>query len=122
VIDVDTGAPVAGAELDVWQNGENRLYAVQDPHAPEDHLRGRFRTRDDGYATLVTHIFDQDSEYLESDAVFAVKSSLLRHFEERSGKDPARPPGVEEPWCSLLSDLLLARGASTRVEDHGRTA
>jgi len=28
------GEPLAGAELDVWQNGDNRLYAVQDPNAP----------------------------------------------------------------------------------------
>ena len=47
------GSPVAGAELDVWQNGDDQLYAVQRPEAPEDHLRGRFRTRDDGsYAFL----------------------------------------------------------------------
>ncbi|MBN9622090.1 MAG: 6-chlorohydroxyquinol-1,2-dioxygenase, partial [Actinobacteria bacterium] len=46
------GTPL-DAELDVWQNGDNRLYAVQDPDAPEDHLRGRFRTRaDGGYAFL----------------------------------------------------------------------
>jgi catechol 1,2-dioxygenase len=167
VIDIATGAPVAEAELDVWQNGENRQYAVQDPDTPEHHLRGRFRTRDDGsyafltvrpvpypipddgpvgtmlhasgrhpwrpahihmivradgYTTLVTHIFDQDSAYLDSDAVFAVKSSLLRHFQDRSSEDPARPPGVDRPWCSLRSDILLARGVSTRVEDHGRTA
>jgi hydroxyquinol 1,2-dioxygenase len=38
------GSPIAGAELDVWQNGDNRLYAVQDPDAPEQHLRGRFLT------------------------------------------------------------------------------
>jgi hydroxyquinol 1,2-dioxygenase len=43
-----TGEPIAGAELDVWQNGANRLYAVQDPDAPDDHLRGRFITGDDG--------------------------------------------------------------------------
>src|SRR5258708_24377862 len=42
------GRPLAGAELDIWQNGDNELYAVQDPDAPEDHLRGRFVTRDDG--------------------------------------------------------------------------
>jgi len=42
------GSPLAGAELDVWQNGDNELYAVQDPDAPEFHLRGRFRTREDG--------------------------------------------------------------------------
>lgn len=42
------GAPIAGAELDVWQNGDNRLYAAQDDDAPDDHLRGRFRTEADG--------------------------------------------------------------------------
>ena len=42
------GEPIAGAELDVWQNGHDRLYAVQRPEAPEDHLRGRFETRADG--------------------------------------------------------------------------
>ena len=26
----EQGAPIAGAEFDVWQNGEDRLYAVQD--------------------------------------------------------------------------------------------
>ena len=42
------GTPIAGAELDVWQNGSNRLYAVQDPDAPDDHLRGRFLTDGEG--------------------------------------------------------------------------
>ena len=42
------GAPIAGAELDVWQNGADMLYAVQRPEAEEDHLRGRYVTRDDG--------------------------------------------------------------------------
>jgi hydroxyquinol 1,2-dioxygenase len=40
--------PIAGAELDVWQNGDNQLYAVQDEEAPNDHLRGRFLTDADG--------------------------------------------------------------------------
>jgi catechol 1,2-dioxygenase len=45
----DTEAtPVAGAELDVWQNDDNGLYAVQEAEGPEEHLRGRFRTREDG--------------------------------------------------------------------------
>ncbi|HZO06454.1 MAG TPA: dioxygenase [Solirubrobacterales bacterium] len=43
VLDLD-GNPIAGAELDVWQNGDNQLYAVQDAEAPDDHLRGRFMT------------------------------------------------------------------------------
>lgn len=167
VLEVSTGTPIPDAELDVWQNSENRLYAVQDPDAPEHHLRGRFRTRADGsyaflavrpvpypipddgpvgamltatgrhpwrpahihivvradgYGTLVTHIFDDASEYLDSDAVFAVKPSLLRRFEERGQDDPARPDGVHGPWCSLECDFVLAPGVSTKVEDGGRTA
>jgi hydroxyquinol 1,2-dioxygenase len=48
------GRPLPGAELDVWQNGDNELYAVQDPEAPENHLRGRFAARDDGSYGFVT--------------------------------------------------------------------
>lgn len=147
------GQPIAGAELDVWQNGANRLYAVQDAEAPEEHLRGRFRTRDDGsyaflgvrptpypipddgpvgrmlaatgrhpwrpahihlivsapgYKRLTTHIFDADSEFLDSDAVFAVKPSLIRHFLPRERDDPQRPQGVSGEWCSVQNDIVLA--------------
>ena len=35
-----------------------------------------------GYETLVTHIFPKDDPYLESDAVFGVKGSLIVPFEE----------------------------------------
>jgi hydroxyquinol 1,2-dioxygenase len=42
------GTPIAGAEIDVWQNGEDMLYAVQSPEAAEDHLRGRFHTDAEG--------------------------------------------------------------------------
>ena len=52
VLGVD-GSPIAGAELDVWQNGDDQLYAVQRPEAEEEHLRGRYTTREDGsYAFL----------------------------------------------------------------------
>jgi catechol 1,2-dioxygenase len=47
ILDMD-GRPIEGAEVDVWQNGDNRLYAVQDDDAPDDHLRGRFRTDAEG--------------------------------------------------------------------------
>ena len=47
------GEPIAGAELDVWQNGADMLYAVQRPEAEEDHLRGRYLTRDDGTYAFV---------------------------------------------------------------------
>ena len=34
----------------------------------------------DGFEPLVTHVFDSDSEYLDSDTVFGVKESLVREF------------------------------------------
>jgi protocatechuate 3,4-dioxygenase beta subunit len=43
-----TGRPLAGASLDVWQNASNRLYAIQDPQAPEFNLRGIYETDADG--------------------------------------------------------------------------
>lgn len=162
------GNGISGAELDVWQNGDNRLYAVQDPDAPEAHLRGRFLTRADGsyaflavrpvpytipadgpvgrmlratgrhpwrpahihliarapgYRTLVTHVFDAGSEYLASDAVFAVKPSLVREFVPRPADDPERPDGVTCQWYSVENDLVLASGFDAREPiDPGRTA
>jgi hydroxyquinol 1,2-dioxygenase len=51
---LDTGGgPIAGAELDVWQNGADMLYAVQRPEAPEEHLRGRYLAREDGSYAFV---------------------------------------------------------------------
>jgi len=52
VLDTE-GNPIAGAEVDVWQNGADMLYAVQRPEAEEDHLRGRYLTRDDGTYAFV---------------------------------------------------------------------
>jgi len=147
------GRPIAGAELDVWQNADDRLYAVQNPDVPQGNLRGRFTTREDGsygfvavrptdypiptdgpvgdllratgrhawrpahlhlivsapgHRTVTTHVFDSQSEHLASDAVFAVKPSLVRTFVEHEASDPARPPGIDGPWTSVENDVVLA--------------
>ena len=152
------GGPIAGAELDVWQNDANELYSVQDPETPEDHLRGRLLTREDGsyafvgvrpivypipsdgpvgrmieatgrhpwrpahlhmiitapgYERLTTHFFDAETDYLDSDAVFAVKPSLLREFVRRSPDDPERPPFVDGEWYSCENDIVLAPAGSS---------
>jgi protocatechuate 3,4-dioxygenase beta subunit len=61
-----------------------------------------------GYRRLTTHIFDSESEYLDSDAVFAVKPSLIRQFERRPADDPERPAGVTGDWVSVENDIVLA--------------
>ena len=123
VADLD-GAPIAGAELDIWQTAPDALYAAQDPSGSFD-LCGRlttaqdgcyrfytrkpvsytipgdgpvsamleaagrhnwrpahihFKLSADGYETLVTQLFTDDDPYLESDAVFGVKDSLVVHY------------------------------------------
>ena len=43
------GSPVAGAELDAWQNAATGFYAVQQPDVqPATNLRGRYRTDAEG--------------------------------------------------------------------------
>ncbi len=64
--------------------------------------------RADGYRTLTTHVFDGASEYLDSDAVFAVKPTLVREFVPRSGDDPRKPEGVDGEWFSVQNDIVLA--------------
>jgi hydroxyquinol 1,2-dioxygenase len=44
----------------------------------------------DGHETLITHIFDADSPYLDSDAVFGVKNSLIAQFEKVAGSGAGR--------------------------------
>ncbi|AHK46522.1 MULTISPECIES: intradiol ring-cleavage dioxygenase [Ensifer] len=42
----------------------------------------------EGYRTLISQIFDGESDYLENDSVFAVKESLVGHFQKTpSGGD-----------------------------------
>ena len=40
----------------------------------------------DGYTPVVTHVFDSQSEYLDSDTVFGVKRSLIRDFVAGRGR------------------------------------
>jgi hypothetical protein len=76
-----------------------------------------------GFKSVTTHIFDRESEYLDSDAVFAVKPSLLRDFITHSPDDPDTPEGVDTEWVSVENDIVLAPGADARpIADPGRTA
>jgi protocatechuate 3,4-dioxygenase beta subunit len=70
-----------------------------------------------GYRPVATHIFDSESKYLDSDAVFAVKASLVREF-ERHEPGSAAPAGVPpgQPWYSLSHDFLLSPEPSARAD------
>ena len=40
-----------------------------------------------GFKTLITHVFDADSQHLDDDAVFGVRDSLVRDFNGEPGRE-----------------------------------
>lgn len=56
---------------------------------------------------LTTHVFVAGSPYIESDAVFAVKSSLVTEFAEVDDSAAATQFGVENPFREAVINLVL---------------
>jgi catechol 1,2-dioxygenase len=63
----------------------------------------------EGYDPLTTHIFDPDDPYIDSDAVFGVKESLLADFRRVEDPARAREAGFEGPYWDVEFDFVLAR-------------
>jgi hydroxyquinol 1,2-dioxygenase len=66
-----------------------------------------------GMRRLITHVFVRGGQYLDSDAVFGVKDSLIKEF-ARHGPDELTPDGrkVLSTWTSVRFDIVLAPAAS----------
>jgi protocatechuate 3,4-dioxygenase beta subunit len=120
------GAPVAGAQLDIWSTAPNGFYDIQEPEKPQN-MRGKFITdadgryefrtsrpvfysipddgpvgqlldtvgrhpyrpahvhvivTADGFEPLTTQLYTKDDPYIDSDAVFAVRKSLIIDYGE----------------------------------------
>jgi catechol 1,2-dioxygenase len=61
----------------------------------------------DGHTLVTTHIFVAGSDYLDSDAVFAVKQSLVEDFTLTDDPSLAREFGIENPFRHARFDLVL---------------
>jgi hydroxyquinol 1,2-dioxygenase len=79
----------------------------------------------EGYEPVTTHIFDSADEYLASDAVFAVKDSLICDFirHERAETEASRL-GIEPPYYTTRFDFRLkpASGQATVLDAQQRLA
>ena len=62
-----------------------------------------------GFDTLVTHIFDPDDIYIDSDAVFGVKESLLAEFKLIEDGDRASELGFDGSFWEVEQDFVLVR-------------
>jgi len=47
-------APLGGAQIEIWQNAPNGLYAVQDPDQPQHNLRGTLHADENGNYAFAT--------------------------------------------------------------------
>jgi catechol 1,2-dioxygenase len=64
----------------------------------------------EGYATLVTQVFADDSDHLNSDVAFGVTRDLVGRYELR---DTGAPEPVEGPFYTLDYEFVLAEGTPT---------
>jgi hydroxyquinol 1,2-dioxygenase len=60
-----------------------------------------------GHRPLTTHIFVAGSPYIESDAVFAVKKSLITEFTPVDDPEQAARYGLDGPFCLATFDIIL---------------
>ncbi len=61
----------------------------------------------DGYEPLTTHVFSDGDEYLDSDAVFATKSSLIGYYSESDDAETAARYNIPVPFSHLQFDMGL---------------
>ena len=67
-----------------------------------------------GHVTLVTHLFLQDSEYLDSDVVFGTKDSLIEALNVAPAELAARGPKPQESMAMLQRNFVLADALDPR--------
>jgi hydroxyquinol 1,2-dioxygenase len=71
-----------------------------------------FKVSADGMRTVATHIFVRGDELLGHDAVFGVRQSLVRDFQQHTAGSPT-PDGRDlgdAAWSSVSFDIVLAAG------------
>ena len=62
----------------------------------------------DGFVPLTTHLFPTDSPYLDSDAVFGVRDSLIIPFERHEAGRAPDGRAMERPFHTARFDFVLA--------------
>jgi protocatechuate 3,4-dioxygenase beta subunit len=61
-----------------------------------------------GYQQVITHVFVEGDPYLDSDAVFAVKDSLIGKYRKVDSPEEAKKLGMPNPFLKLEWDFHLA--------------
>jgi hydroxyquinol 1,2-dioxygenase len=60
-----------------------------------------------GYEPLITHLFQEGADYLDSDVVFGVKEELVVHYERREAGQTPDGGTIDQPWFEARYDFVL---------------
>ncbi len=66
-----------------------------------------FRIQAEGYETLITHVFRRGDAYLDSDAVFGVRSTLIADWPRHPAGTAPDGTQCEQPFYTLDYDFVL---------------
>jgi len=62
-----------------------------------------------GYEPLITHLFEQGADYLDSDVVFGVKEELVVNYERRESGSTPDGRTIDQPWFEARYDFVLQK-------------
>jgi hydroxyquinol 1,2-dioxygenase len=68
-----------------------------------------------GYQPVITHVFVDGDPYLDEDAVFAVKESLIGKYRKVDSREEAQKLGLSNPFLKLEWDFRLAPEAGVKA-------
>jgi protocatechuate 3,4-dioxygenase beta subunit len=68
-----------------------------------------------GYQQVITHVFVEGDPYLDSDAVFAVKDSLIAKYQKVNSPEEAKKLGMPTPFLKLEWDFHLAPDSGVKA-------
>jgi len=68
-----------------------------------------------GYQPVITHVFVEGDPYLDGDAVFAVKNSLIAKYRRIDSPADAKKLGMPNPFLKLEWDFRLAPDAGVKA-------
>ncbi len=72
-----------------------------------------------GFERLVTHVFRDDDKYLDSDAVFGVRTSLITHWDEHPAGPTPDGKEIAESFYVLQFDFVLNRSGCSEKAGLG---
>jgi hydroxyquinol 1,2-dioxygenase len=68
-----------------------------------------------GYQQVITHVFVEGDPYLDGDAVFAVKDSLIAKYKKVNDAAEAKKLGMPNPFLKLSWDFHLSPASGTKA-------